>query len=102
MALDRLAHRHAVRLDHRRFKAYMGRGEIDGRTVMLGEPQTYMILSGEAVAPILGYFKVKAARLKVIYDELDLDVGTVRIERGVGGVGNNGIRSIIDSLGTGG
>ncbi|HKD65929.1 MAG TPA: aminoacyl-tRNA hydrolase [Candidatus Binataceae bacterium] len=102
MALDRLAHRHAVRLDQRRFKAYLGRGEIDGRTVMLGEPQTYMNLSGEAVAPILGYFKVKATRLIVIHDELDLDVGTVRIKRGGGHAGNNGIRSIIDSLGTGG
>jgi len=102
MALDRLAHRHAVRLDQRRFKAYLGRGEIDGRTVMLGEPQTYMNLSGEAVALILGYFKVKATRLIVIHDELDLDVGTVRIKRGGGHAGNNGIRSIIDSLGTGG
>jgi PTH1 family peptidyl-tRNA hydrolase len=102
MALDRLAYRHAVRLDQRRFKAYLGRGEIDGRTVMLGEPQTYMNLSGEAVVPILGYFKVKPARLIVIHDELDLDVGTLRIKRGGGHAGNNGIRSIIDSLGTGG
>src|SRR5260370_12768331 len=56
MALERLAERLGARLDERRFKAHFGRGLIDGQTVMLGQPQTYMNLSGEAVAPLLGYF----------------------------------------------
>ncbi len=101
MALDRLAARHRATLNQRRFKAHLGRAEIAGRQVILGEPQTYMNLSGEAVAPLLGYFKVEPARLIVIHDELDLPAGTVRVKRGGGHAGNNGIRSIIDALGHG-
>ena len=60
-----------------------------------------MNASGEAVAPILGYFKIEPAHLIVIHDELDLDASTIRIKRGGGHAGNNGVRSIIESLGTG-
>ncbi len=102
MALDRLAARHGVTLDQRRFKAHLGRCEIGGHKVILGQPQTYMNLSGEAVAPLLGYFKIEPARLIVIHDELDLPAGAVRVKRGGGHAGNNGIRSIIDALGHGG
>lgn len=101
MALDRLARRHRVLLNQRRFKAHLGRCEIEGYTVMLAQPQTYMNASGESLAPILGYFKVQPARLIVIHDELDLDALTLRIKRGGGHAGNNGVCSIIDSLGTG-
>lgn len=101
MALNRLAGRHGTRLGERRFKAHFGRCEIDGQTVLLGEPQTYMNASGEAVAPMLGYFKIEPARLIVIHDELDLDAHRVRIKRGGGHAGNNGIRSIIETLGHG-
>jgi len=99
MALERLAHRHSVSLDQRRFKAHLGRGEIDGQTAIMAEPQTYMNLSGEAVAPILGYFKVAPGRLIVIHDELDLAAGTLRIKRGGGHAGNKGVASIIETLG---
>jgi peptidyl-tRNA hydrolase, PTH1 family len=101
MALDRLAQRHGVRLDERRSKAHLGRCVIEGQAVMLVEPQTFMNLSGEAVAPILGYFRIEPARLIVIHDELDLAAGTLRIKRGGGHAGNNGVRSIIEALGTG-
>ncbi|MGO9056177.1 MAG: aminoacyl-tRNA hydrolase [Candidatus Binataceae bacterium] len=101
MALDRLAERCGARLGERRFKAHFGRCEIDGQAVLLGEPQTYMNASGEAVAPLLNYFKIEPAHLIVIHDELDLDASRIRIKRGGGHAGNNGIRSIIESLGTG-
>ncbi len=101
MVLDRLAQRHGVRLDERRFKAHLGRCVIDGQAAMLVEPQTFMNLSGEAMAPILGYFKIEPARLIVIHDELDLAAGTLRIKRGGGHAGNKGVRSIIEALGTG-
>jgi peptidyl-tRNA hydrolase, PTH1 family len=101
IALDRLAERCGTRLDQRRFKAHFGRASIEGQTVMLAEPQTFMNLSGEAVASLCGYFKIEPAHLIVIHDELDLEMGTVRIKRGGGHAGNNGVRSIIESLGTG-
>ena len=100
MAADRLAQRCGTPLDNRRFKARWGRGLIDGQTVILAQPQTFMNLSGESVAPMLGYFKLKPGQLIVIHDELDLEPGTVRIKRGGGDAGHNGIRSIIDALGT--
>jgi peptidyl-tRNA hydrolase, PTH1 family len=101
MALDRMAERCGVRLSERRFKAHFGRCVIDGQHVLLAQPQTFMNLSGEAVAPMLGYFKIETARLIVIHDELDLGIGTIRIKRGGGHGGNNGLRSIVESLGTG-
>lgn len=101
MALDRLAHRHNVRLDERRFKAHLGRGAIDTQPVMLVQPQTFMNASGDAIAPILSYYKIEPARLIVIHDELDLPAGILRIKRGGGHAGNNGVRSIIEALGTG-
>jgi PTH1 family peptidyl-tRNA hydrolase len=101
MTLDGIAERCGARLNERRFKAHFGRCLIDGQNVLLAEPQTYMNASGEALAPMLGYFKVEPARLIVIHDELDLGIGTIRIKRGGGHGGNNGVRSIIDSLGTG-
>jgi PTH1 family peptidyl-tRNA hydrolase len=101
MALDRLAQRHRVGLVERRFKAHLGRGAIDGQAVMFAQPQTFMNSSGDAVAPILGYFKIEPGRLIVIHDELDLAAGTLRIKRGGGHAGNNGVRSIIEALGTG-
>ena len=101
MALERLAGRLGARLDERRFNAHYGRGLIDGQPVLLGQPQTFMNLSGEAVAPLLGYFKIEPARLIVVHDELDLEAGALRIKRGGGHAGNNGVRSVIESLGTG-
>jgi len=101
MAVEIVAGRHGARMDQRRFKAHLGRCTIDGQNVILAQPQTYMNLSGEALAPLLGYFKLSPSRLIVIHDELDLDPGILRIKRGGGHAGNNGIRSIIDSLGTG-
>ena len=101
MVLDRLAERRGARLGERRFKTHFGRCEIDGQAVLLGEPQTYMNASGEAVAPLLSYFKIEPAHLIVIHDELDVSASTIRIKRGGGHAGNNGVRSIIESLGTG-
>ena len=101
MVVDRLAQRYGAKLSERRFKAHLGRCLIEGQSIMLAQPQTYMNASGDALAPLLGYFKVEPARLIVIHDELDLAAGTLRIKRGGGHAGNNGVRSIIDTLGTG-
>jgi PTH1 family peptidyl-tRNA hydrolase len=101
MVVDRLAQRYGAKLSERRFKAHLGRCLIEGQSIMLAQPQTYMNASGDALAPLLGYFKVEPARLIVIHDELDLTAGTLRIKRGGGHAGNNGVRSIIDTLGTG-
>lgn len=82
------------------FKGLYGKGNINGETVILLKPQTYMNLSGESVRLIIDYFKIDLEDLLVIYDDLDLPVGKIRLrEKGSAG-GQNGIKNIIQHLGT--
>src|SRR5436190_15473259 len=94
-----LARRLDVRVDRRRWRSLVGRSE--GRGLWLVLPQTYMNLSGEAVARALKDTGVPAPQTWVVYDELDLPVCRMRIRRGGSGAGHNGVLSLIDSLGTG-
>ena len=99
MCLERLAARHSLRFDTRRLKAEIARGTVEGRSVMLAKPQTYMNDSGISVAEILRWYKIPQTNLLVIYDELDLPTGILRLrERGSAG-GHNGMKSIIAHLG---
>lgn len=87
-----------------RFKAVVSRGELRGETarvdVSLLKPQTYMNLSGESVQPAAAFSKVPPERIVVVHDELDLPWREVRLKVGGGHAGHNGLRSIIQSLGT--
>ena len=82
------------------FNALMARGTFAGLPVMLVKPQTYMNLSGEAVAPIVKYNNATAADLLVIQDDIDLPVGRMRVRKNGSCGGHNGIRNIIERLGT--
>ena len=82
------------------FNALMARGTFAGLPVMLVKPQTYMNLSGEAVAPIVKYNNATAADLLVIQDDIDLPVGRIRVRKNGSCGGHNGIRNIIERLGT--
>jgi len=75
-------------------------GKVVGRDVVLAKPQTYMNLSGESVQPLASYFKIAPGEIVVIHDELDLPFGDVRRKVGGGHAGHNGVRNIIDRLGT--
>ncbi len=99
MAVDRLAARHAIDLTRAQNKAIVGSGRVAGRPVILAKPQTFMNLSGEAVAPLMNYYRIPLGNLLVIYDELDIPFGVIRLrEKGSAG-GHNGMRSIIQHLG---
>lgn len=98
--LDFLARRHGIRLSKRRAKAKIGSGEIAGLNVVLAKPQTFMNLSGQAVAKLVRNFAIPLSDLIVIYDDLDLPLGNIRI-RGRGGAGGHkGMASIISLLGS--
>ena len=98
--LDYLARRQGITLDHRRAHSRMGIGEIEGNRVALAKPGTFMNLSGEAVYTIMRYYRLTVQDLLVIYDDLDLPLGKVRIrERGSSG-GHKGVKSIIFCLGS--
>lgn len=83
-----------------KFSGLWTQGEWQGHAVGLLEPQTYMNASGECVQPAAAFFRVAPGELVVVHDELDLPWGTVRLKLGGGHAGNNGIRSIIERMGT--
>ena len=90
----------AIWEEKRQFKCLMAKGTFAGLPVMLVKPQTFMNLSGESVAPVVRYHNATAADLLVIQDDIDLPVGRLRIRKnGSCGV-NNGVRNIIERLGT--
>jgi PTH1 family peptidyl-tRNA hydrolase len=95
-----LAEKHGVSLDKRQHKAKLGTGQVAGRHAILVKPQTYVNSSGEAVGPIARYYKVPPRDVLVIYDDLDLPQGTIRVRPSGSSGGHNGIRSIIEHLGT--
>ena len=82
-----------------KFKAQIAKGILNGEQILLVKPQTYMNLSGEAVALIMGYFKTQVSEIVIIYDDLSIDLGTLRFRANGSDGGHNGIKSIIQSLG---
>ena len=82
-------------------EAEVGVGPVEGVTVLLGKPRTYMNRSGRAVAPVYGSFAGSPEDLVVLHDDLDLSLGVVRLKRGGGTGGHNGLRSLTEELGTG-
>ena len=100
ICLDRLASKHRLRFTGKRAKSVLARGTVSGHDVALAKPQTYMNLSGESVRELLRIYKMPTSALLVVYDDVDLPTGTVRIrERGGPGT-HNGMRSIVDEIGT--
>jgi PTH1 family peptidyl-tRNA hydrolase len=88
------------RFSKHRTNADVLEGRLAGRRVVLAKPRTYMNLSGGPVAGLAHYFSVPVADVVVLHDELDLDFGVVRLKRGGGEGGHNGLRSITKALGT--
>jgi PTH1 family peptidyl-tRNA hydrolase len=103
VVLDELAQRAGIRLSPgkgARARALSGEGRLAGRRVVLARPTTYMNESGGPVRGLLDYHHLPAERLVVVHDELDVDFAAVRLKRGGGEGGHNGLRSISRSTGT--
>jgi PTH1 family peptidyl-tRNA hydrolase len=98
--VDLLAERHSIRVNRKDSKALTGVGEIAGKAVMLAKPQTYMNLSGTSVAPLMEKHSLTPADLILVYDELDLQWGEMRIKPRGSAAGHKGPTSVIGSLGT--
>jgi PTH1 family peptidyl-tRNA hydrolase len=99
LAADSLCAKKGVRIDRARFKALTGFGELGGRRVFLMKPQTYMNLSGDAVAPAAAFYKIPRTNVIVVHDDIALPPGRLRIKRGGSDGGHNGIKSLISRLG---
>jgi peptidyl-tRNA hydrolase, PTH1 family len=100
LAVDRLAERHGIRITRRDSKALVGIGEIDGVPVMLAKPQTFMNLSGTSIVPLMEKHSIEAGQLVVVYDELDLGWGALKIKLKGSAAGHNGMQSVISNLRT--
>ena len=99
MVVDRLAELHGIGMSRVQNKALVGNGRIANQSVILAKPQTMMNLSGDAVGSIANYYNILPANVLVIYDELDLPLGTIRLREKGGAGGHNGMKSIINHLG---
>jgi PTH1 family peptidyl-tRNA hydrolase len=98
--LDELAERHRLRFSRREFKSQVADGKIKDERVLLMKPQTYMNLSGEAVQRARRELRVEPEGFLVIYDDLDLVVGRLRVAKNGGAGGHHGVESIIEALGS--
>lgn len=100
MAVDHLAESMGIELSNKKFKAEYGAGYVNGERVMLVKPLTFMNLSGEAVRPLIDYYKIDVEDILVLYDDLDIPVGHLRLRQKGSGGGHNGIKSLNQHLGT--
>ncbi len=98
--LDILARRHGATFSSHKFRALAARIRVDGEDALLVKPLTYMNLSGEAVGPIVRFYKVPLEEILVVYDDLDLPFGVLRMRPKGGSGGHKGMKSIIQHLGT--
>lgn len=100
-AIDVIASKLNIKVDMAKHKALTGTGFVDGQKIMLMKPVTYMNLSGEAIADATNFYKLDpSSELLIIYDDISLDVGKLRLRSKGSAGGHNGIKSIISHLGS--
>jgi peptidyl-tRNA hydrolase, PTH1 family len=98
--VDELARRYSLTFGKKERKAIAATGVIHGRKVVLAKPQTYMNLSGEAVRALADFYKVEHRNLLVVYDDIDIPLGTLRLRKSGSAGGQGGMKNIIQHLGT--
>ena len=99
MAVDALAAAYNIDSNTVQNKAIVGNGRIQNQNVIIAKPQTFMNNSGDSVGPLARYYKVSPANILIVYDELDLPFGTIRLREKGGAGGHNGMKSIINHIG---
>ena len=99
-AIDKLAEKYNIKMDKLKHKALIGEGRIGTEKVVLVKPQTYMNLSGESIVSICQFYKPEFDKVIVMYDDIDLDVGKLRIRKKGSAGSHNGMKSIIKCIGT--
>jgi len=100
MAVDTLVRRHEFGPFRSKFQGEIAEGTVAGERVFALKPQTFMNLSGDAVGAASRFYKIPPSEIAVIYDEIDLQPGKLKVKLGGGSAGHNGIRSIDDAIGS--
>lgn len=98
ITIDRLAEKHDIKTDKLKFKALVGEGRIAGQKVLLVKPQTYMNLSGESLREVMQFYKLEPENLIVIYDDIDIALGALRIRKFGSAGTHNGMKSVVYQL----
>ena len=100
LAVDELLSHYNLSLDNNKFNGLFTKAKIEGEDVVIAKPMTYMNNSGEFIRPLADFYKIESCDIIVIYDELALPVGRIKITKEGSAAGHNGIKSIIANLGT--
>lgn len=100
MAASVLENKRGIKTNKLKFHAFTNIAEFGGERVLFMRPQTYMNLSGDAIAPAAAFYKIPAERVIVVFDDMSLPIGKLRVKRNGSAGGHNGIKSIIAKLGT--
>ena len=100
LAIDYICKKYGARVNRASFKGLVGEAEIAGKRVLLVKPQTFMNLSGDCVREVLDYYNLTSENLIVIYDDTSFEVGRLRVRGDGSAGGHNGIKSLIERLGT--
>ena len=98
--IELLSKKYGISLNKEGFRGTYGEGVIENNEVLLLKPSTYMNLSGESVIEAANFFKIKSSNIIIIYDDIDLEIGRIRIRKHGSAGGHNGIKSVIANLGT--
>lgn len=95
IAVDLLAEKYGIKVDKIKFKALVGEGRIAGQKVLLVKPQTFMNLSGQSAMEVMNFYKEDIENLIVIYDDIDIPTGTIRLRKKGSAGTHNGMRNIV-------
>lgn len=99
--INKLAKQYGIEVTKKKFKGLYGAGIIEGEKVILLKPQTYMNLSGESIKEAIQFYKIEPEKdLIIIYDDIDVDPGTIRIRKSGGAGTHNGMKSVVKELNT--
>lgn len=96
--INKLASQYNIKVDKKKFKALYGTGIIVEKKVILLKPQTYMNLSGESIIEVINFYKIPLKNLIVIYDDMDIEPGTIKIRKKGGAGSHNGMKSVIENV----
>ena len=98
--INEISKRNEIQVTKKKFDAFYGNGFINQEKVVLVKPQTYMNLSGQAVKQFMDFYKLEKENLIIIYDDMDIDPSVIKIRKKGGSGGHNGMKSIIQHIGT--
>ena len=99
-AVNKIAKEYNIEINKKKFKGLYGMEQIEGEKVILLKPQTYMNLSGESIKEVVDFYKIENDNIIVIYDDMDIDLGIIKIRKKGNPGSHNGMKSVVKYLGT--